>query len=62
MSHLNNCTQIRANPVISRIVHQYCDSFRILIDCFLYFSNLHSKGYSQLIIHFRIHINRNRTT
>ena len=61
MSHFNDCTQITAYSIISRVIYQYCNCFWMFFYRFLHLFPFHSKGNSQPLIHLRVYVNRDRT-
>ena len=61
MGKLNDAFYIRANSVISRVVHQNSLCIRIFLDSFFNVLNGHSKRYSKLFVCAWIYINRYST-
>ena len=61
MGKLDNAFYIRANSVISRVIHQNSLCIRIFLDSFFNVLNGHSKRYSKLFVCAWVYINRYST-
>ena len=61
VSHFYNCFQITADSIICRVIHQYSNCIRVFCYRFCHLFSLHPQGNAQMVVHFRIHIHRNRT-
>ena len=61
MRHFNDRPQIGTDPVVGRIIDQYCNCIRVLTDRFLHVRAPHSKRNAEPFVHIRIHIDWLRT-
>ena len=59
VGQLHDGLNIRADPVVGGVVHKYGHSIRVVLDGLADLVHLHPQGDPQLLVHIRVHVDRN---